>query len=241
MQQVAPPQYSPDGRWWWNGRAWVRVTWPVQTWAEATDELVLDDDEDPRRRTPAVLWVGLIALLALLLLAFGATITNLLPLQGLGIGGQAAPTAPAIGAPAKPAPTAAPTATPQTESDGADAYRQVIANDFPGFQAAGESVASSCTADALQQGTDTCRAALQSMDNAVQHFQSDLSATPVPACLRPADAEIRSSLALYHEGIQKGLKGIDDEDLGAIVQGAAVLNIATNHAQEAGTLLQNAC
>src|SRR5215831_8142126 len=99
MQQVAPPQYSPDGRWWWNGRAWVRVTWPVQTWADQADDGVLDDEE-PHRRTPAVLWVGLIALLALLLLAFGATIVSWFPLQGLGIGGQAAPTAPAIGAPA---------------------------------------------------------------------------------------------------------------------------------------------
>lgn len=22
-QQAAPPQYSPDGRWWWNGQEWV--------------------------------------------------------------------------------------------------------------------------------------------------------------------------------------------------------------------------
>ena len=22
-QQSAPPQYSPDGRWWWNGQEWV--------------------------------------------------------------------------------------------------------------------------------------------------------------------------------------------------------------------------
>ena len=24
-QQAAPPQYSPDGRWWWNGQEWVPV------------------------------------------------------------------------------------------------------------------------------------------------------------------------------------------------------------------------
>ena len=240
MQQVAPPQYSPDGRWWWNGRAWVRVTWPVQAWAESTDDVA--DDEEPRRRTPGVLWVGLIALLALLLLAFGATIVSWFPLQGLGIGGQAVPTARPIGTPAKPAqPTAAPTATPRAGTDAVDAYRQVVANDLPGFQATGQSVAASCTANALRHDVDTCRAALQSMDDSVQHFQSDLAATPVLACLQPADAELRSSLALYHEGIQKGLQGIDSEDLGTVVQAAAVLSLATNHAQDAGQLLQNSC
>ena len=25
-QQAAPPQYSPDGRWWWNGQEWVPAT-----------------------------------------------------------------------------------------------------------------------------------------------------------------------------------------------------------------------
>jgi hypothetical protein len=240
MQQVAPPQYSPDGQWWWNGRAWVRVTWPVQTWADTTSDAVFDDEE-PRRQTPAVLWVGLIALLALLLLAFGATIVNWFPIQGLGTGGQAVPTAPPAPPATAPPATPAPTATPQAGTDAIGAYKQVVANDLPGFQAAGQAVTASCTADALRQGTATCQAALQSMDDSVQHFQSDLAATPVPACLQPADAEIRSSLALYHEGIQKGLQGIDDQDLGAIIQAAAVLNVATNHAQEAGTLLQNGC
>jgi hypothetical protein len=237
MQQVAPPQYSPDGQWWWNGRAWVRVTWSVQTGAATADDAVFDDEE-PRRRSPAVLWVGLIALLALLLLAFGATIANWFPIQGLGIGGQAVPTAPPATAP--PA-TPAPTATPQAGTDAIDTYKQVVANDFPGFQAAGQAVTNSCTADALRQSTVTCQAALQSMDDSVQHFQADLAATPVPACLQPADAEIRSSLALYHEGIQKGLQAIDDQDLGGIIQAAAVLNVATNHAQDAGSLLQNGC
>jgi hypothetical protein len=236
MQQVAPPQYSPDGRWWWNGRAWVQVTWPVQTWTETADDVVYD--EEPRRQTPGVLWVGLIALLALLVLAFGATIVSWFPVQGLGIGGQAVPTAPPATAP--PA-TAAPTAAPLAGTDAVNAYKQVVANDFPGFQAAGQAVADGCAGDALQQGTDGCRAALQSMDDSVQHFQSDLAATPVPACLQPADAEIRSSLALYHEGIQKGLQGIDNQDLGAIIQSVAVLNVATSHAQDAGTLLQNGC
>jgi hypothetical protein len=241
MQQVAPPQYSPDGRWWWNGRAWVQVTWPVQTWSEPTDD-VSYDDEEPRRRTPGVLWVGLIAVLALLLLAFGATIVSWLPLQGLGIGSPAAPTAPpATAAPATAAPTAAPNAAPQSGTDAVNAYRQVVANDFPRFQAAGQTVANSCTADALRQGSAACRAALQSMDDSVQHFQTDLAATPVPTCLQPADAEIRASLALYHQGIQQGLRGIDNQDVIAVAQAAATLSDATNHAQNAGSLLQNGC
>lgn len=69
MQPLAPPQYSADGRWWWNGRSWVPVTWPIATWEKAWP----DDDgsDEPRRRAPAALWVGLVALVLLLLLAYG--------------------------------------------------------------------------------------------------------------------------------------------------------------------------
>ncbi len=26
----SPPQYSPDGKWWWNGQAWIPVDAPAQ-------------------------------------------------------------------------------------------------------------------------------------------------------------------------------------------------------------------
>jgi len=238
MQQVAPPQYSPDGRWWWNGQAWVRVTWPVQTWDQSRE--VPAEEEEPRRRTPGVLWVGVIALLTLLALAFGATVVNWFSVQGLGIGRQAVPTAPATAAPAVPA-TAAPSDTPQDGASGADAYRLLVTSDAARFQAAGQVVADRCAPGALQQGTGGCRAALQSLDDVVQRFRADLSRTQVPACLQPADTELRSALAQYHQGIRQELDGFDNQDLVAISQGAATLGAATGAAQSAGSLLQQGC
>jgi len=238
MQHLAPPQYSPDGRWWWNGRAWVRVTWPVQGWAGAPDPYAGEEEEEPRRRTPAVLWVGVIALAALLLLAFGASFLTWARLQVPGIGGLARPTAPATAAPAAPD-TPAPTATPQSGSSGTDAYQQVVTSDAARFQAAGQAVADRCSADALARGTGRCRGALQSLDDSVQRFQSDLAATPAPACLQPADAQLRAALAEYHQGIQQELNGIDHQDLVAVTAGAATLGDAGSHAQSAAGLLQN--
>jgi hypothetical protein len=233
MQHIAPPQYSPDGRWWWNGRAWVRVTWPVQPAGDARDDERADEDE-PRRRTPAVLWVGLVALLALLVLAFGASFMSWASLQGLGLGGV---NAPPTTAPARPAPTA----TPPSATAGADGYRQVVIADAARFQAASQSVADRCAASALRQGAADCRAALQSMDDAVQGFQADLGGTPVPACLQPADQQLRTALTEYHQGIQQELNGIDHQDVVAVTQGAGTLSEATSHAQSAGSLLQSAC
>lgn len=233
MQHIAPPQYSPDGRWWWNGRAWVRVTWPVQTAGDAWD----DDrsyEEEPRRRTPAVLWVGLIALLALLVLAFGASFISWASAPGIGFG---ALNAPRTTAPATPAPTA----TPRSATATVDGYRQVVTADASRFQAAGQDVADRCAASALRSGTADCRAALQSMDDSVQGFQTDLAGMTAPACLQPADQQLRTALSEYHQGIQQELNGIDHQDVIAITQGAGTLSDATSHAQSAGSLLQSAC
>ena len=30
----AEPQYSPDGRWYWNGTAWIPVAQPQQVWVK---------------------------------------------------------------------------------------------------------------------------------------------------------------------------------------------------------------
>ncbi|HSR23599.1 MAG TPA: hypothetical protein VLW53_08610, partial [Candidatus Eisenbacteria bacterium] len=91
MQHWAPPQYSADGRWWWNGQAWVPVTWPV-TW-DPGDERAPDEPADEwtqrtgrRRRTPRVFWVGLLALLLLLFLAMGGGAVSWVVQRGLGLG-----------------------------------------------------------------------------------------------------------------------------------------------------------
>ncbi len=89
MQQAAPPQYSPDGRWWWNGRTWTPVTWPVPTVGKASDDSAYV--EERRRRAPAILWLGLIALLVLLVLAFGASAAAWVSQRGLRIGAPAVP------------------------------------------------------------------------------------------------------------------------------------------------------
>jgi hypothetical protein len=238
MQHLAPPQYSPDGQWWWNGQSWVRVTWAVQGRGgldgRTYDERVFD--EEPRRRTPGVLWVGLIALLLLLLLAFGASFVNWTSLQGLGLGlgGQATPAPTAPAAPATPAPTA----TPQSGTAGSGAYQQVVSADIARFQAAGQTVENRCTLAAVVRDSSGCRAALQAMDDSVQGFQNDLSGVTAPACLQPADSQLRTALSEYHQGIQQELNGIDNQDLGAVAQGAGTLNDATGHARSAASLLQ---
>jgi hypothetical protein len=79
------------------------------------------------------------------------------------------------------------------------------------------------------------------MDNSVQRFQADLAGTSVPACLQPADTELRAALAQYHQGIQQELDGIDHQDVVAISQGAGTLSDATGHAQSAAALLQSSC
>lgn len=246
MQQWAPPQYSPDGRWWWNGQRWVPVTWPLPEqpgagWA--AQEWAYDYARTPpparprRRRTPAIFWVGLLALVVLLLLAAGGGAVGWLAQrgQGLGLGAAPAPTAPATPAPAPVTPT------PATAPGTVDAYRQAVDADATRFQDAGQAVGDRCSPGVLRSGTAGCQAALRAMDDSVQRFQSDLDAHPAPTCLQPVDHELRTALSLYHQGIQQELGGLQRGDPGAIAQGAGTLGDATGHAQAAGSLIQSAC
>jgi hypothetical protein len=59
-QQAAPPQYSPDGRWWWNGQEWVPVA--AQKQGRSTVKIVL-----------AVV-AGLVALLVVAALVLGTLV-----------------------------------------------------------------------------------------------------------------------------------------------------------------------
>ncbi len=59
--------------------------------------------------------------------------------------------------------------------------------------------------------------------------------------MQPADRELRTALALSHQGIEQELQGIDGGDVAALAQGAGALRDATNHAQAAGSLLQASC
>jgi len=59
QRPVAPPQYSPDGRWWWDGQRWV----PVRPLAPVAEP------RPPRSRSP--IWI---AVAALLIVAIGLTV-----------------------------------------------------------------------------------------------------------------------------------------------------------------------
>jgi hypothetical protein len=231
MQHSAPPQYSADGRWWWNGRGWIPVAEPEAAWGPAD----WAPFEERRRRAPAVLWVGMLALAALLTLAAGGPAASWLAQQGARTGGQAAPAIPA------PTPVPTPTATPAEGQSAVDGYRQVVVAGVDRFQSAAQAVSDRCAPVALGRGTVACRTALLSLDDVVRGFQSDLDATPVPVCVQPADSELRSALTLYHQGIEQELQGLDRRDLAALAEGAGTLRGATGHAQAAGRLLQSAC
>jgi hypothetical protein len=240
MQHWAPPQYSPDGRWWWNGQRWVPVTWPVAPQPDpdwARDQWPYDQTfrAARRRRTPAVFWVGLLALIVLLVLAAGGGALSWVTQrgQGLGLGTAPAPTAPTQ-PPAGPTPDGV---APST----VDEYRQAVAADAGQFQDAVRTVGDRCAPDALGSGIGGCQAALQALDDAVQRFQSDLDAHPAPTCLQPVDRELRTALALYHQGVQQELDGLQRGDVVAAARGAGTLGEATGHARTAGSLLQSAC
>lgn len=98
MDRMSHPQYSPDGRWWWDGVAWTEVTpdWPPRS--EVAPVLAIQS-EAPPPSGPGVVRP--------LLMAVGAV----LALIAIGTGGvwgwQHRPPLPALSLP-----TPAPTATP---------------------------------------------------------------------------------------------------------------------------------
>ena len=225
MQNWAPPQYSEDGSWWWNGQQWVPVSWPIQP------EVDWRTPEPRRRRTPAILWLGLIALALLIFLAIGGGAVGVLT-QGLGRG-QGVQPAPPTQAPAPTAPAVAPTTI--------DDYRQAVLADASRFQDAGQAAADRCAPAALRSGTGDCQAALQQLDSSVQTFQADLDAHPAPSCLQPADRELRTALSLYRQGAREELAGLQRGDPLAVVRGASTMGDATEHARSAGSLMSAAC
>ena len=100
---AAPPQYSPDGRWWWDGQSWVPVRPPTPVASPR------------RRRSTSPIWI---AVAALLVAALGLTVvagsTNWLP-TGLrtvilGGGGHRAPSVTHIAVAPPPGADAIPTA-----------------------------------------------------------------------------------------------------------------------------------
>jgi hypothetical protein len=243
MEHWYPPQYSSDGEWWWDGYGWVAVGRTRGRRAASAGSASRGRDS-PRRRTPPVLWIGLAAALLLLLLAAVPSAATWFSNQaGLSTGAGTGPAQPApvpTGAPTPPTTSAATSAGGSASPGTVAAYRQTLTADIQGFQAAEQRAADVCAPSALLGGAGDCRTALQTMDDAVGRFQSDLDANPVPGCLQPADTELRSGLGLSHQAIQQELSGLDHGDPGSILQGAAAMSQATAHLAKGSTLL-SAC
>jgi hypothetical protein len=85
---AAPPQYSPDGRWWWDGTTWLAVpaTPPPPTGANAPAGMAAQVSSGPvveatsksRLRTPTPKWVQYVvaAVLLILVVVVGRGIVN---------------------------------------------------------------------------------------------------------------------------------------------------------------------
>jgi hypothetical protein len=241
MENWYPPQYSSDGEWWWDGYGWVDVR-RTRGRRTASAGSASGRASSPRRRTPAILWLGLVAALLLLLLAAVPSAAAWFSNQaGLSTGiGPAQPAPVPTAAPTPPATSAGTSAGGSASPGAVDAYRQTLTADIQGFRAAEQTVADRCAPSVLRGGVGDCRTALQTMDDAVGRFQSDLDANPVPGCLQPADTELRSGLGLSHQAIQQELSGLNHGDPGSILQGAAAMSQATAHLARGSTLL-SAC
>jgi hypothetical protein len=253
MRSDAPPQFSPDGHWWWTGRRWVPVfqgsqpSWsePAAGWEQqqrpsASTGAYPAADRGRRRGSPAALWIAVVALLALVTLALLPAATGWVAQQVPSIGPITAPAVPSTPTPA-PTASAGPPSASSAGSGTADGYRQMIDADVASFQSASQAVGRRCSPAALADDAAACRAALESMDATVQRIQSNLDAQQVPSCLQAADREIRSALTLYHQGLQQEIGGLDRSDPVAIIRGAGTLNQASGHVQAASSLLPTSC
>lgn len=109
MSDEIPPQFSPDGHYWWNGREWVPTE---QLPTPAAIPVPKDPFAQPPRRWRRRLLIGLAALLALLVLGaavFG--VTRAVASRGSPAQPQPRPSAAATATPA-PTATQAPTPSP---------------------------------------------------------------------------------------------------------------------------------
>jgi hypothetical protein len=68
--------------------------------------------------------------------------------------------------------------------------------------------------------------------------------TPAPSpwsCAQPADGELRTALALYHQAIQEEESGLDRSDVAAVANGALTVGRATDDLRTASSLLAGSC
>jgi hypothetical protein len=93
-------------------------------------------------------------------------------------------------------------------------------------------------------GRDTaaCRAALQQVTTSANALQRDLDANPPPACLKNADATLRSAISLYLQGAQAGATALDHGSVSEVTQSRGLLDLGGTRFRAASSQLgQSAC
>lgn len=141
--------------------------------------------------------------------------------------------------PVRNAPQKTPQPTPRPLSPSLSAtYATALQIDAQHLVAANGARISSCSGKDL----GGCRTALQQVGSTANALQKDLDAHPAPACMKTADATLRSAIALYLQGVQVGTAGIDGGSATQLAQGKSLLDQGTARLMSASTQLgQSAC
>lgn len=223
QQPGAEPQYSPDGKWWWNGYQWVPVP--------ATPPRLLHKQVGFRLAVVSVL-VLVAACGGLALLASHASGSPSAAVTGFD------PEAPNVSsAPTdRPQATEAPTPTAASQSQQAVAYVRAVQID----SAAEGSTAGALGVECGSGQASRCRAAFVALQNSTSAFQHDLDANPAPPCLAGPDARLRAGLALESQASQLGIQGIDQIDASKVNQAATVMDQANTDFTQTATLIRQA-
>lgn len=146
----------------------------------------------------------------------------------------APPAATPTPAPTPEQPTAAPAATPERTQ--LDNYTRVVTLHSAPLEQSLSAVGRHCgNAD-----VSDCRTYLVNFSNESERFTHDLDLNPAPPCLQAADAERRKALRAYEAGAQKGIQGIDTNNLSMIVQSGDTIIKGSNHMKRATALTRGA-
>jgi hypothetical protein len=74
---------------------------------------------------------------------------------------------------------------------------------------------------------DACRHAVDQARMHVIGFETDLDSTSAPACLSEVDAQLRSALGFYDNGLALVAEGGDAEDQLKVVQGGILIGVGS--------------
>lgn len=244
----APPHFSPDNKWYWDGAKWVPASQaPVPPGAHPP----LRGLGDVVRQTPLWVKIGAPALIVVLLVAAFAL--------GDGAGRQAesptaatsptaAPTSAATQAPtpaATPLPTPTPTtATPHPTSTPAGPSQAELYAQYTAVNArhANRLVQSMTNASESCGAGDTtaCANDFQTALGDVKAWEADLNTTPPPDCLKTMDTHLRQALSLYEQGLTAAIQAINGSDLTKLEEATAHISDANDKMSDATAAAETA-